>query len=220
MNVRPASLMEFAADASQSALRISAIVLAAGLSSRMGDRPKMLLDTAGMPMIRRTLLNVLAFGPTETIVVTGHRAEDIEEAIDGLPVRCVRNPLYAEGQPTSVAAGVRALTAPCDAEMVLLGDQPLVTASHRRELAAVYGDMEDTSILVPHHEGKRGNPILFAARHIPAVMGGGINIGCRHLVETHGDDVCRAEFGSDVFTLDCDTPQDYHRLLDRLETAA
>ncbi len=112
VNVRPASLKAFATLAPPSALRISAIVLAAGLSSRMGEQPKMLLDIAGMPMIRRTLLNVLAFGPTETVVVTGHRAEDVEEAIDGWPVRCVRNPRYDEGQPTSVAAGVRALTAP------------------------------------------------------------------------------------------------------------
>ncbi len=104
--------------------------------------------------------------------------------------------------------------------MVILGDQPLVTAGHMRELAAAYGGMEGASILVPHHEGKRGNPILFAARHIPSVAGGGINIGCRHLIETHGDDVCRVEFGSDVFTLDCDTPQDYRRLLDRLAAAA
>ncbi len=94
MNAGPASLKEFAAHAPPPSLRISAIVLAAGLSSRMGGQPKMLLDIAGVPMIRRTVLNVLSFGPAETLVVTGHRAEDIEEAVDGLPCVACATRLY------------------------------------------------------------------------------------------------------------------------------
>ncbi len=86
--------------------------------------------------------------------------------------------------------------------MVLLGDQPLVTAKKMQELAAVYGRHGRHIHSRAAHGGKRGNPILFAARHIPAVVGGGINIGCRRLIETHGDDVCRVEFNSDVFTFD------------------
>ena len=94
-----------------------------------------------------------------------------------------------------------------------------MTPDHLRALVAAYGGIEAASILVPHVRGKRGNPVLFAARHIPAVLSGGVNIGCRHLIETHGDDVARVEFESDVYTVDCDTPDDYRRLLDRLETA-
>ncbi len=83
-----------------------------------------------------------------------------------------------------------------------------------------YAGLRDASILVPHHNSKRGNPIVFAARHIPSVVSGGVNIGCRHLIETHGDEVCRAEFDSDVFTVDCDTAEDYRRILERLESAS
>lgn len=217
MNKQPASLRATAMSPAPPRPKVSAVVLAAGLSARMGGSAKMLLDVGGTPMIRRTVQNVLAFAPSEIIVVTGHRAEDVTNALADLPVLCVFNPDYAQGQPTSVATGVGALTQPCDAVMIMLGDQPLVTPDHLEQLACTYLQLDRESILVPFHAGMRGNPILFAARHIPAVTGGGLNIGCRKLIETHEGDVHRAEMVSDVYTLDCDTPEDYARLLQRLE---
>lgn len=203
-----------------SGILVSAVVLAAGMSSRMGDRFKPLLDVRGEPMIRRTVGNVLAVHPVETIVVTGHRAEEVEAALAGLAVRLVRNENHRQGQPTSVAAGVRALASFCQAVMVVLGDQPLVAPADLQALIDTYVGLEQGSILVPHHAGKRGNPILFAARHIPAVVTGDINVGCRHLIESHAEDVARVEFASDVYTLDCDTPDDYARLLARISAVA
>ena len=198
---------------------VSAVVLAAGMSRRMGETAKLLLDVGGKPMIRRTVENVLAFAPAETVVVTGHRAAEIEAALAGLPVRTVRNEFHEQGQPTSVAAGVKALTASCQAVMIVLGDQPLVTAEHLRALVSAYANLDAPSILVPHHRGKRGNPVIFAARHIPAVVSGGLNVGCRRLIETHSEEVARHEFDSNVYTLDCDTPEDYQRLVARYERA-
>ncbi len=217
MNAQPASLGALAASLAPPRPKVSVVVLAAGLSARMGGSAKTLLDVGGEPMIRRTVQNVLEFAPAETIVVTGHRAEEVKAALADLPVLCVFNPDYAQGQPTSVAAGVRALTQPCDAAMIMLGDQPLVTAAHLDQLARAYMRLERESILVPFHAGKRGNPILFAARHIPAVIGGGLNIVCCKLTETHAEEVGKIEFESDVFVLDCDTPADYDRLLERME---
>jgi molybdenum cofactor cytidylyltransferase len=183
----------------------------------MGDRHKLLLDIAGEAMIRRTIRNVLDSSPVETVVVTGHRADEIERALAGLPVKIVRNPDHEKGQPTSVAAGIRALSEPCDAIMVALGDQPQVTAADFADVVAAYGNLKGPSILVPHHRGRRGNPVVFAARHIPEVLSGSVNVGCRRLIETHGDEVARVEMESDVFTLDCDTPEDFDNLLQRLE---
>ncbi len=195
------------------ALRVSAIVLAAGLSSRMDLGPKLLLDVDGEPMIRRTVRNVLEIGPSETIVVTGHRAAEVEAALIGLPIACVRNPAYRDGQPFSVALGIRSLREPCDAVMVMLGDQPLVMPRHLRTLITTFGTLRDRSILVPHHQGVRGNPIVLAAKHIPAVAGGELNLGCRKLIESQPHEVAAIEFGENVFTTDCDTPQDYERLI-------
>jgi molybdenum cofactor cytidylyltransferase len=197
-------------------LKVAAVVLAAGMSSRMNGAMKLLLDAGGMPMIRRTVGNVLAAAPVETVVVTGHRAGAVEAALAGLPVSLVRNPDHEKGQPTSVAAGVRALTRHCHAVMVVLGDQPLIGPDDFRKLLATYEGIATGSILVPHFNGRRGNPVVFPSRHIPAILAGGLNVGCRRLIETHPDEVARVEFASDVFTIDCDTPEDYRRLAARL----
>jgi len=197
-------------------IRVAAVILAAGSSRRMGGRHKLLLDIAGEPMIRRTVRNVLASTAGETVVVTGHRAEEVGGTLADLAVRIVNNPHHEQGQPTSVVAGVRALSKPCDAVMVVLGDQPQVTQADLDELIAAYGRLEGASILVPHYGGRRGNPVIFAARHIPGVLSGTVNVGCRHLIETHADEVACVEMGSEAYALDCDTPEDYEGLLLRL----
>ncbi len=198
-------------------LVVSAVVLAAGRSVRMGDRAKLLLDVGGMPMIRRSVSNVLGIHPAETVVVTGHRAAEVAAALAGLPVRLAHNPSYGDGQATSVAAGVRALRTACDAVLVLPGDQPLVTPGHLRQLIGSYAGDGGFSIVIPQYRGLRGTPVLFAARHIPAVAGGGLDPGCRRLIETRDREVARIEFEDDVFVFDCDTPDDYRRLLSRME---
>ena len=139
-------------------------------------------------------------------------------ALAGLPIRLVHNAIHEQGQPTSVAAGVRALAAPCDAVMVVLGDQPQVRPQDFRALVAAYESLNQQSILVPHFRGQRGNPIIFAVRHVPDIVRGAVKVGCRRLIETHPDQVAAVEMASDVFTADCDTPEDYERLLSLIST--
>lgn len=195
------------------------VVLAAGLSERMGE-PKLLMDVAGAPMIRRTLENVLAFGPAQTVVVTGHGAAAIEAALKGLPVRFAHNPDYAQGHHGSVAVGVAAVSREVDAVMVMLGDQPLVGAAHLSALAAAFAALPAGAILVPHYAGQRGNPVVFAAAHIPELSGETGRPGGRRLIESRPDLVHRLDMDSDVFVLDCDTPDDYRRLIARIGEAA
>lgn len=208
--------IDLAVEAAPAGTRVAAVVLAAGSSRRMGGRHKLLLDVLGQPMIRRTVENVLAAAPVETVVVTGDRAAEIEAVLDGLPIRHVRNPKHEEGQPTSVAVGVRALSAPCDAVMIVLGDQPQVTAEDLRALVATYEGLTQPSILVPHFHGRRGNPVILAVRHVPEVLRGTVKVGCRRLIESHADEVAAVEMASDVFTTDCDTPENYAELVRRL----
>jgi molybdenum cofactor cytidylyltransferase len=199
-------------------LLVSAIVLAAGSSRRMAGQHKLTLDIGGEKMIRRNVRTVLGIDPAETIVVTGFDAPSIEAALAGLPVRFAHNRAHEEGQPSSVAAGVRALERFCHAVMVVPGDQPLLTPAHLLDLIEAFRTAPGgRSIVVPFHRGNRGNPILFAAHHVPEVVGGGLNIGCRHLIEANGDRVARVEFASDAYTVDCDTPADYTAILARLE---
>ncbi|HSG98252.1 MAG TPA: nucleotidyltransferase family protein, partial [Woeseiaceae bacterium] len=112
---------------------VNCIVLAAGTASRFGAS-KMLADIDGEPMIRRVVRAVrqAAVGPVH--VVTGHDAERIESAVAGLCDGCAHNPLYRDGIGTSIAAGVASLPSNCDAALIILGDQPLLSAEHLTRL--------------------------------------------------------------------------------------
>ena len=204
----------------QRRLLVSAVVLAAGRSERMQGRNKLTLEIAGEPMLRRTVWAVLGIEPVECVVVTGHDARDIGGIVSDLPVRAAHNTDHARGQPFSVAAGVRALSGHCDAIMVVPADQPLLTSAHLAALVTAYGSIGDRSILMPMHEGYRGNPILFAAHHAPAITAGDLGIGCRRLIQSHPDLVARIEFDSDAYVLDCDTPEEFAALQARLETVS
>jgi molybdenum cofactor cytidylyltransferase len=201
------------------ALRFSAIVLAAGTSSRMRGRHKLLLPVRGEPVIRRTVRTVLEAQPQEVVVVTGFQERAVGEALAGLPIRLQCNVQFAQGQMTSMAAGAAALSKPTDAVMVCLGDLVLLTCADYRELVDAFARLVDRSILVPHHQGQRGNPVVFAAWHLPEVISGRRNPGCRRLIADYPQEVFVHESTHDRFVADMDTPEDYARMMDRLGLA-
>ncbi|HET7033385.1 MAG TPA: NTP transferase domain-containing protein, partial [Casimicrobiaceae bacterium] len=109
-------------------MRWSAVVLAAGTSSRMEGRNKLLLPMGDKPVIRRTVEHVVAARPHEVVVVTGFQGRDVGRTIVDLPVPVQPNLRFEDGQMTSVAAGVAALASATDAVMVCLGDMVLLDA--------------------------------------------------------------------------------------------
>lgn len=204
------------ASGSQPAPTFSAVVLAAGLSSRMHGQHKLLLPVDGQPAVRRTVSALAASHPEEIVVVTGFKGRAVIEALDGLPVTFQSNPRYEEGQMTSVAAGVAALRAPCTIVMVCLADQVLLEAADYRELLDAFVAMPRGSIVVPMFNGQRGNPVAFSASYAAEVISGHVNPGCRKLIAEHPDEVFIHEAAHDRFTVDMDTPEDYARILARL----
>src|SRR5262245_35993146 len=104
---------------------IAVIVLAAGASTRMGRQKLTLPMGDGKPLVRAAVEQVLAADPEDVVVVLGREADAVASALAGLPVRTVMNPRYAEGQSTSLRAGVEALGPGVEAAIVALGDQPL-----------------------------------------------------------------------------------------------
>ena len=93
-------------DIAETGARVSAVLLAAGQSRRMGADNKLLLPIDGEPVVRRTARQLLGAGLEEVVVVLGHEADSVSGALDGLAVRAVVNPDYRDGQMTSVRAGL------------------------------------------------------------------------------------------------------------------
>jgi molybdenum cofactor cytidylyltransferase len=194
----------------------SAVVLAAGKSSRMQGQHKLLLPLDGQPAVRRTISALLAAGPEEIVVVTGFNGRDVIGALDDLEIRFQFNPRYEEGQMTSVAVGVAALGAPCNVILVCLADQVLLGASDYLELVEAYRTMPQGSILLPSYRGQRGNPVAFSVSYAMEVTNGHINPGCRKLIAEHPDEVFVYEAEHDRFVVDMDTPEDYARVVERV----
>jgi molybdenum cofactor cytidylyltransferase len=141
---------------------IAAVVLAAGMASRMG-RQKLLLPVGEKrPLIRLSVERVLAGGLDDVLVVLGRDADEVAAALRGLAVRTVVNPRYAEGQSTSLRAGLDALRPGTDAVVVALGDQPLPDPGLIGRLVAAFRET-GRPIVVPRYRDGRGNPVLLAA---------------------------------------------------------
>jgi molybdenum cofactor cytidylyltransferase len=168
------------------------------------------------PVVRVTARSILAAGPAEVVVVTGHRGREVTQALADLPLTFCANPRYMEGQMKSVVAGLSALRASCAAVMICLADMVLLKPEDYRALANAFARLPRDAILVPYHDTSRGNPVTFAGSRVPEVLSGTLNPGCRKLIADHPQDVVCREFDHDRYTTDMDTLEDYARICARL----
>jgi molybdenum cofactor cytidylyltransferase len=195
------------------AAKIAAVVLAAGRSSRMGGPNKLLSDVIGGRMIARVVRSALGSSARPVIVVLGHDAAAVREALIGLPVTFVDNPDHAQGLSTSLKAGIAALPDDSDAALVLLGDMPKVSSAHLDRLIAAFNPDEGREICVPTYRAKRGNPVLWARRFFAEMMALEGDTGARTLIGTHAEVVGEVEMGDDGVLIDVDTPDALAALL-------
>ena len=138
---------------------VSAVLLAAGAGSRFGGG-KLLARYGGRPLIEAALANLAEAPVDETLVVVGADAGRLHEVCEPYGVRVVENPRWAEGQATSVLAGLRACGPEARAAVVLLADQPLVGAGAVERLVETFeGGAE---VAVAAYDGEPRNPVLFA----------------------------------------------------------
>jgi molybdenum cofactor cytidylyltransferase len=193
------------------ALRVAAVVLAAGRSTRMGPQNKLLADLAGTPMVRRVAQTALASRARPVLVVTGHMAAEVGAALAGLDVGLVANPDYATGLASSLKAGIRAVPAGCDGALVLLGDMPRIAAEHIDRVIDAFAAAPD-AVVVPVHEGRQGNPVLWPRRCFPELLQLAGDAGARRLIAAHRDHLREVDIGSDAIFADVDTPEALRQL--------
>ena len=193
--------------------RITAILLAAGQSTRMGARNKLLLEVGGQPMVRHVALTLLASRIDAVIAVLGHEHAAVAEALAGLPLRVVVNRDHACGQMSTVRAGLEAIDADPAAIVVALADQPALEPADIDFLIDAFVALPEPKILVPVRGGQRGNPIVLPRAERRTLLEGGFNFGCRNLIERHPEAVARVEVPNLHYLQDIDTPAAYDRWL-------
>ncbi|HEY0281129.1 MAG TPA: NTP transferase domain-containing protein [Rhizomicrobium sp.] len=202
--------------------RIGAVVLAAGLSSRMGAN-KLLMPLWGRPLIRHAVEAAVASSADPVIVVTGQHAKEVENSLNGLTVRFVENKEYSKGLSASLKCGLRALPEDCDGAVILLGDMPLVTSSLIDRLIAAFDPVQERAIVVPVRGGRRGIPVLWAKRFFPEMLALEGDQGAKDLLARHQDLIYEIDAADDGPLIDFDTPEAlaaYEAMSDPLYTKA
>ena len=196
--------------------RIAAVVLAAGLSSRMGSN-KALLPLGDKPLLVRVIETILAAGRIEpVVVVTGHEADRIGEILRPMAVHPVHNPAYATGgMLSSVQTGVAAVIDKCDGFFVVLGDQPLVRPQTLARMCNAWATSRPR-VLLPTHNTKHGHPILLSCDGAGEILSLSPQ---RDTLKTYTSKLTEhtLELAIDDFGVlaDIDTPADYQAAVDR-----
>jgi molybdenum cofactor cytidylyltransferase len=187
--------------------QVTAIILAAGRSTRMGGPNKLLAELRGKPLVRIVAEQALASKAKGVIVVTGHQAELVEKALEGLNLKLVRNPDFSEGLASSVKAGIAAVAGDADGAVICLGDMPMISAQFIDHLIEAFAPDRGNLIAVPVSAGRRGNPVLWSRRFFNELMTLDGDIGARHLIAKHNEAVAEVPVEGDAAFLDIDTPE-------------
>jgi molybdenum cofactor cytidylyltransferase len=186
---------------------LSAILLAAGESKRMGE-PKQLMPLGKHTLLEQAIDNLLNSSVDETIVVVGHKAEEITKAIATKPVKIMLNHNYRQGMSTSIVAGLILVDPQSQAVILALGDQPLVESRTINQLIDAFNS-HDKGIAVPTHRGKRGHPIIFNIKYKAELLELEGDIGGREIIKNHPDDVLEVAVDSESVLSDINTQEDY-----------
>ncbi|MEO1460078.1 MAG: nucleotidyltransferase family protein, partial [Pseudomonadota bacterium] len=192
--------------------RVSALLLAAGASRRMGGRDKLLELAGGEPVLRRTARSLLASGVEETVVVL--RPGDMARRAALAPLdepgrlRLIENPRAADGMGTSLAAGLAALAPTADAVLIALADMPdLEAADHDRLLAAFDAEEGREIVRATAEDGTPGHPVLIGRRFFEPLASLAGDEGAKRVIAEHRDFVVAVSLPGRRALVDLDTPE-------------
>jgi molybdenum cofactor cytidylyltransferase len=195
---------------------VGAVLLAAGSGSRMGNKPKCLLELGGVSLIRRQLIALSGAGVDELVVVLGHHAERIEPAVRDFPVTLVRNLDPDAGQVSSLRLGLQALTGKIDSVLVALADQPLINSQDINDLIGAYKKRpESAEVVQPTVDGLPGNPVMFSQSVREQILAGEARVGCRQWQAANPQAVHPWASSNQRYRTDVDSPEDIEALAAR-----
>jgi molybdenum cofactor cytidylyltransferase len=187
---------------------IGAVVLAAGLSQRMG-RPKMTLPWGETTVIGQVASVLLAAGVEDVLVVTGGAREGVERALAGFPVRTAFNPDFSNGEMVrTLQVGLAALEEDVKAALVVLGDQPQIELSVVKSILTAY-DQGTPAIVVPSFQSRRGHPWLVDRDLWKVLLEKDVPMTMRKFLNQYNTSIQYLNVDTATILHDLDTPEDY-----------
>jgi molybdenum cofactor cytidylyltransferase len=209
----------------EAASTVSAVVLAGGMSRRMGV-PKQLLRFEGKSLLEHTLANVRASAVHEIVLVLGFAADEIEKEISPQGLKITRNESYQQGMGTSLRMGLAAVDPQSTAALIILGDQPFVRPATLDRLIEFHGSLKReigkretgkpaaarSQIVIPTYRGFRGNPVLLDRTVFPELQGLSGDMGCRAIFGDHTGGIYRLPVDDAGILLDIDSPEDLEKI--------
>ncbi|HLA42179.1 MAG TPA: nucleotidyltransferase family protein, partial [Aggregatilineales bacterium] len=191
-----------------------AIVLAGGLSSRMGQS-KPLLQWGKQTVIEAIAQRLLPLRLADTVIVLGYRAGDVQRVLRNSGVRTVYNPAFASGEMlSSLKAGINALDNSISACLVFLGDQPQINARIVHDVLLAYAEGKGT-IVAPSFNMRRGHPILIDRRYWREILDLPDGGAPRDVINAYSDQTAYVTTKDDSILRDMDTPEEYQQALKR-----
>ena len=200
---------------------ISAVILAAGESRRMGKQNKLLLPVGGEALLVKLVASVCASDVGQVLVVIGHEAEKIRRELNEFPLNFVYNPNFSEGMTTSIKYGVKVVSHECDGLLICLGDMPFINTSEINKLIHAYVKNRikgEGLIVVPVFKRQRGNPVLFSIEFRNDILEHKEESGCKEVIMKNSDSVMEIEMDDAKMLLDVDTMEDYQSVSDLFVT--
>ncbi len=193
--------------------RVTAIVLAAGLSTRMGGNPKPLLPYGNRTIIEHIVHTLNSCGLDDVVIVGGHYYHALKQRLAGKSVNIVLNPNYTNGEMfESLQAGLRSASAHSDAALFLLGDQPALEAHVVASVIGAYREGRGR-VVIPSFQMRRGHPILIAHEHWQTILGLGEGKTMRDFMRAVNSQIYHVEVNTPSILRDMDTPEEYQREL-------
>lgn len=191
---------------------VAAVILAAGMSRRMGSTGlKQLLQLGNKSLLEHTLENVRAAQVNEIVLVLGAQADEIRQRVANHGITVVLNPDYQQGMGTSLRTGLAGLSPSVKAALVVLADQPFVAPATIDRLIHSHAESR-AQITIPFYRGFRGNPVLLDRSVFPELMALSGDVGCRAIFGSHTEGIHKVEVDDPGILIDIDSATDLQRV--------
>ena len=195
--------------------KIMGVILAAGNSTRMGKDNKLLKNIDGVPLIRNIALEITKSDLDSCSIVLGYQSDKVADVIKDLNINLILNPLWKEGQASSLKAALNSLTSSYSDLLIMLGDLPGIKSGHINRIIEEHLSSENRSskITIPSFKGETGNPVIWGKSFFHDLSNLEGDVGGRVLFSQHPAAINLIEMDDPSVVTDTDTPEDFYDFL-------